>query len=416
MRVFLAPASTPVSPLEAPARDAMVLDRTLGETMARELGAVGLEVVQVASLEDGEERARRETEGAFVLLDSVFASRAAVKKFVAAARKQGSPAVVCALPKSLLTDGLAPIDGLDARDQPGKEAVWTAPFYFLRGASARLSEAAPLAIPYKEHVLRFPIPKAILGRTEQAVGISDTYVLNVSHWVHVLRANTVSLAGWWFERLAWGLFLGPLWFAWRIVCGFPWFGGRLAGSLRKVSFGANVHHTAHVELSVIGKGVTIGAHASVKNSFIADGAVINEGARIFGSVIGKGAFVATNSTVFGCVVYPGAFASQVLMQVSVLGRDSCALITSNFFDVNFEKNVRVSHSGRYVDSGAQFLGVCVGPDAKIGGGVWVASGREIPRGALVVKASGPIVAKIGELEPGVPYSAKDGVLVRATPP
>jgi acetyltransferase-like isoleucine patch superfamily enzyme len=413
MRVFLAPASAPVPPLDAPARDAMVLDRTLGETMARELAAAGLEIVQVASLEEGEARARQEADGGFVLLDSVLASRPAIRNFVAAAKKRSGPcALVCALPRALLSDGMAPIDGLDAREVPGKDAVWTAPFYFLRGGVASLAGAEPLVLPYKEHVLRFPIPRAVLGRTEQTVGISDSYLCNVSHWVHVLRVNTASLAGWWFQRIRWGVVLGPLWIVWRVLCGFPWVGGRLAGSLKKVSFGAKVHHTAHVELSVVKKGAVIGSHASIKNSFIDEGAMIGEGARIFGSVIGKGAFVATNSVVFGCVVYPGAFASQVLMQVSILGRDSCALITSNFFDVNFSKNVRVSHKGRYVDSGAQFLGVCVGPEARIGGGVWVASGREIPRGALVVKPSGSIVARVGELEPGVPYASRDGVLVR----
>jgi acetyltransferase-like isoleucine patch superfamily enzyme len=145
---------------------------------------------------------------------------------------------------------------------------------------------------------------------------------------------------------------------------------------------------------------------------VGEGAFIGEGARIFGSVIGKGAFVATNSSVFGSVVYPEAFASQVLMQFSVLGRRACALITSNFFDVNFSRNIRVSHRGKLVDSGSRYLGVCVGPSARIGGGVWVASGREIPAGALVVKPAGPTITHVGALEPGVPYAARDGKLVK----
>ena len=416
MRVFLAPAPALVNPLDAPAREALVLDRPLGETMARELASAGLEVIQVTSLEEAEARARKEAQGAFVLVDSVFASRTAVRRFIGSARKYSSDgALVCALPRSLLSDGLAAIDGLEARTSASGASVWTVPFYFLRGPSSSLANAGPLVLPYKEHVLRFPIPRAVLGRTEQSVAVGETFLCNVSHWVHILRVNTASLAGWWFERLRWGVFLGPLWVLWRVVRGFPWFGGRLTGSLRKVSFGARVHHLAHIELSVVEKGAVIGAHASIKSSFIGEGAMIGEGARIFGSVIGRGAFVATNSVVFGSVVYPGAFASQVLMQVSVLGRDSCALITSNFFDVNFSRNVRVFHRGAYVDSGAQFLGVCVGPEARIGGGVWVASGREIPRGALVVKPSGAIVTKVGTLEPGVPYASRDGTLVRVEP-
>jgi acetyltransferase-like isoleucine patch superfamily enzyme len=415
MRVFLAPASAPVPPLDAPARDALVLDRTLGETMARELAAAGLDVVPVPSLGDGEERARREPDGGFVLLDSVIASRTAIRRFVGAARRASGGAFALALPGALLTDGLAPLDGLDAREVPNGRPVWTVPFFFLRGASASIAGAEPLVLPFKELVLRFPIPRAILGRTEQTVGISETYACNVSHWVHVLRLNQVAIAGWWFDRVRWGVLLGALWMAWRVLCGFPWFGGRVLAGLRSTSMGAKVHYKAHLELSVVKKGAVVGAYACIKNSFIAEGAMIGEGARVFGSVIGKGGFVAAGSTVFGSVVYPGAFASQVLMQVSILGQDSCALITSNFFDVNFSRNVRVFHRGRYVDSGAQFLGVCVGPEARIGGGVWVASGREIPRGALVVKPAGPIVAKVGALEPGVPYASRDGVLVRVGP-
>ena len=101
MRVFLAPALAPVSPLDEPARDAVILDRTLGETMARELAAAGLELLAVSSLEEGEARAREEAEGGVVLLDSVIASRIVVRRFVKAARaRSGQVAVVCALPKS----------------------------------------------------------------------------------------------------------------------------------------------------------------------------------------------------------------------------------------------------------------------------------------------------------------------------
>ena len=42
---------------DGPARDAWLLDRTLGETMARDLAAASLEVVPVASLAEGEAKA-----------------------------------------------------------------------------------------------------------------------------------------------------------------------------------------------------------------------------------------------------------------------------------------------------------------------------------------------------------------------
>jgi acetyltransferase-like isoleucine patch superfamily enzyme len=414
MRVFLAPAAATVSPLDEPARDAVVLDRTLGQAMASELAAVGLERVNVASLEEGESRARAEAEGAFVLLDSVIASRVVVQRFVKAARtRAGSVALVCALPKGLGIDFLSHVEGLDPSEpKGGGAAVWTAPFYFLRGAAVSLASAEPLVLPYKEQILRFPVPVAVLGSSEHVVGMSESYLCNVSHWVHVLRVNTAAIAGWWFDRLRWGVVLGPAWIAWRLLSGFPWRGGRLAGGMKSVSWSAKVHHSAHLELSIVKRKATIGAHATVRNSFIDEGANIGDGARIFGSVIGKGAFVATNAIVFGAVVYPEAFAAQHIVQASILGRRSCVLAASYFFDVNFFRNIRVPHRGKLMDCGAQFLGVCVGPNTRVGAGVWVGSGREIPKNALLVRPQDDVAMRIGDVEPNVPYTVRGGALAK----
>ncbi len=178
----------------------------------------------------------------------------------------------------------------------------------------------------------------------------------------------------------------------------------------------SVHYTANLEFSVVRKGARISAHASVKHSFIDEGASIGEGARLFGAVIGKRAFVTPNSMVVGSVVYPGGFAAQQIMQASLLGRDACALTTSNFFDLNLSRNIRVVHKGKLRDCGSRFLGVCVGPDARVSAGVWVASGREIPSGALIVKPLGEAVHKLGVLEAGATYTVRDGALVRVEIP
>jgi hypothetical protein len=412
MRAFLAAADALVSPLDAPARDALILDRSLAETMARELRAVGLETVPVASLEEGEQRAKREPGGAFVLLDSVLASRTVVRRFVRTAqRRPGAVSVVCALPRALATDYLSHLDGLTPAESKAGGPVWTAPFFFIRG-EALLSKAELLLLPFKEQIIRLPAPVGVFGMAEYPVGISESYLCNASHWVHVLRANASAIAGWWFDRLRWGVVLGRAWVAWRVVCGFPWLGGRLGSSLKHVAFRARVHHTANLELTVVQKGAVIGANATIKNSFVAERAIIGEGARIFGTVIGPGAIVAANSVVAGSVVYPAAFAGQLFMQLSLLGREAAAFTNSNFFDLNFTRNIRVLHRGRFSDSGSRFLGACLGPGARVSAGVWLASGREVPKGALLVKPPGEAVGKLGALEPGVAYTVRDGALVK----
>ncbi len=374
-----------------------MLDRTLAETMARDLAAAGLEAVPVGSLEEGEGRARAEPEGGFVLVDSVLCSPTVIRRFMAAARaKPGSVALVCALPRAIGTDALSPIDGLTAAGD-----AWTAPFYFVRG-EGRIAAAELALQEYRENVLRFPIPFGILGREgeELKVGLSESYMCSVSHWLHVLRINNAAMAGWWVRRMRIGYVFGAIWLFWRFLLGFPWWGGRMFGAIRGVSWGARVHHTATAELSIVQKGAIVGAHASLRNSFVGEGAIIGEGARISGSVIGRGALVAPNSIVNLSVVYPGAMAAQYLMQASVLGRNASAFSNSCFYDLNFAKNIRVAHQGRIVDSGTQMLGVCVGPEARVAAGVWVASGREIPARALLIKSPGEVATNMGEAPPG----------------
>ena len=374
-----------VSPLGAPARDARVLDSTVGETMSRRFARAGLSAVRVASRAEGEDRARREPGGAFVTADAVLASRRVLEGFVRAApRSTGETTLVCALPRAAGTDRLSHVGGLEACDTTEGRA-WTAPLYFLRGGVA-LAQATSLVLPYRERTLRYPMPPAILGEpAELLVGASDSVLCRVGHWVHVLRINTAAIADWWFEHVRRGVVVGPGWMLVRALAGFPWVGGRFLGSMRHVEAGARVHHTANIELSVVQRGARVGAHAVVRNAFIGADAHVGDGACVVGSVVGRGAFVGAHAAVSGSVLYPGAMAGQALMQASLLGENAGAFTNSAFFDVNFARNVRVVTRDGLADSGSRILGVCLGPRARVAAGVWVASGREIPAGALLIR-------------------------------
>ncbi len=417
MRIFVAPADALIAPLDAPARDAWLFERTLGEAQASELAKVGLSIERTASFEEAVDRAQREPAGAFVLLDSVACSSLVLRRFVRAARRSPAGAYTCALPRGIATDNLAHIDGLEPRETPGGRGhVWTAPLHFIRG-SAPVASATPVVLPYKESVSTVPFPPVVDGKRTEQFAISESYLCNVVHWVHVLRINLAAIPAWWLARLRGGAYVGGVaWYAWRALCGFPWVGGRAQDSLRLVSWRAKVHRSARVGLSIVRRGATIGALANVDSSVIGPGAHVGDGAQVYGSVIGPGAWVGRNAVVVGSLVYPGALAAQLLMQVSLLGHESCAFSNSGFYDLNFSRNVRVAHRGQIVDSGSQFLGVCVGPEARVAAGVWVASGREIPRGAIVVKPPGEIAARIGALAPGEPHVVRDGVVVPLTPP
>jgi hypothetical protein len=419
MRVFLVHMPSLISPLDAPARDAWLLDCTLGQRMESELKSAGLSIEHSDSFAQAEEQARKESLGAFILADSVVCSRIVLRRFVKAAKKTRGPlSFVCALPRAQSTDAMSYVDGLNpAGGRTPDHTAWTAPFYFVRGNST-VEQAKPLILPYWEHILRFSLPPGMIGRQEDSIALSNSYLCNLSHWVHVLRINLSAMFSWWYDRLRSGFWLGGgSWFAWRALLGFPWTGGRLTEALSSVSSRAQCHHSATIELSVIQKGAKIGPQAIVRGSFIGASAKIENGARVINSVIGTGAFVSINSSVFASVVCPGALAGQLLMQGSVLGKNSCAFTNSGFFDINFSKNVRVLHRGRYADTGSPYLGVCVGPNARVSAGVWVASGREIPKDALLVKPTAEIAGRISsEIRPGEPAYVRDGVVVPQNEP
>ncbi len=417
MKVFIVHNATIISPLDAPAGSAWVLGRTLGESIERECSSNGFTIERTGSLKEAEEMARRESCGAFVVADSVACSRSVLRRFVRLAQKRRGPvSVVAALPKALNTNYTSVVDGLDpAVTSSPRQEVWTAPFYFLRGNSSA-ADAEPLVLPYKEYVIHYALPRGLLKQPEGMLALSDSYLCNINHWIHIHRVNMEALAALWFDRLYSGWWLsGVSWYAWRALRGFPWMGGRLFESLKSVSMRAHIHHSAYIELSVIQKGVTIAPRAIVSKSFIAEGATIMEGAQVTGSVIGEGAVVGRNAVVISSVVYPGALAAQFLMQGSLLGEEACALTNSAFFDINFNKNIRVAHRGRYVDIGSPYLGVCVGPRARVSAGVFVAHGREIPAGALLVKPPDEIANRIGEIRPDEPAAVSGGTVVSLNP-
>lgn len=413
MHVYLVHSPFIITPLEAPARDMWLLDRTLGETMERELLSAGLTIEKMLSLPEAEERAGREPDGAFILYDSVACSRVVIRRFIHAALKRKGPVLlVCSLPQSFAINYLSRVDGLSpAEGSSSNKDCWTAPFYFVRGKQS-VDHAEPLVLPYKERVIHYSVPSGLLGQKDEVYAISDSYLCNVNHWIHIHRVNMAALAAYWYDRLRSGMWVGGvLWCAWRALVGFPWVGGRLTESFRSVSVRSRVHHSAHIELSVIQKGATIGPRAIVSKSFVSEGAYIMDGAQVNGSVIGRGAVVGKNSIVFSSVVYPGALASQLLMQGSVLGENSCALTNSGFTDINFTRNVRVAHRGRFIDIGTPYLGVCLGPEARVSAGVWVASGREVPKGALLVMPPSCIAQRFDGIRPGEPAVIRDGMVV-----
>jgi acetyltransferase-like isoleucine patch superfamily enzyme len=270
---------------------------------------------------------------------------------------------------------------------------FAAPLWVL-ARGARTAEARPRLLAWKEHVQKVQLPVGMSGERELAIGVSDAYMVRVDHWAHILWLNQIALVGHWADT--WNRRGGRLWLVWRALLGFPWANGRLGAAIRSVHRKAKVHHRAFVDSSVIEEGAEIGANAVVRLSWIGKGARVEDGAVVNASVLGPKATVASGSTVTAAVLYPEAFAAQHKMQLCVFGEASVAFTGSYFYDVNFARSIQVAHRGKVVDTGERFLSVCLGPWARVAGGVWVASGREVPAGALVVQPTDGVLYKMDE--------------------
>jgi hypothetical protein len=381
-----------VSPFEQPAGDAWLLDRTVRERTRALLEDQGLAIEEVATLADAEAAAASVGAGSIIVVDSVAFSapllRALIKLFATAS----ATSIQAALPVAVSTTRLSHIEGL-ARASVGGAEVFTAPLYAV-APGGTIAAAVPTLLPFKEKVHQFPIPPGMTGETTAKFAVSDTWMIRIDHWVHIQRVNMVAMVTAWAERVR--TLRGKLWLGWRLIAGFPWTSGRLVTSMRWVHPSAKIHHTAHVAGSVIEAGAVIGARCIVNGSYIGKGARIEDGAHVDLAIIGPGASVSSLSGVRASVVYPRAYAAQLGMQLSVLGEGSVAFSGSYFQDLNFLGNVKVMHRGKPVDAGDRFVGVCLGPWARVAGALWVSAGREIPAGALVVMDPRSMLSKTDE--------------------
>ena len=389
---FLVRETALIPPLEAPGGDAWLLDRTVRERARTLLTAAGLEVHDVATVSDAEAATRGLADGSIIASDAVAFSAEVLRNLLAAYARSSAPALIAALPSAVSTRLLSHVDGLTAVTIDGADA-FTAPLWAV-APGADTAAATPALLPFKEQVIDLPIPIGMLGLATVPLGVSESWMVRIDHWLHLQRVSMLALISTWSElgKSAGG----KLWYLWRALLGFPWSRGRLLTSIRRIHRTAKVHHTAHVELSVVEEGAEIGAGAIVKNSWIGKGARIDDGAVVNACVVGAGAMISNMTAISAAVLYPKSFAAQTKMQMCVLGEGAVAFTGSFFYDINFSANVRVAHRGRVVDSGERIASVCVGPWARVAGGLWVASGREIPAGSLIIQDPSRVLTRLDD--------------------
>jgi acetyltransferase-like isoleucine patch superfamily enzyme len=271
----------------------------------------------------------------------------------------------------------------------------------------------PVPVDLDEKRFRVPVPRQYFGDEGLEVGLTARAVLCVRHWVHVLRVNQVAAGAAFRATRPLRGALAVLWAALRAFSCNRW---KVLGKLNRVGKGCDVHPTAVVEGSTLGPGCLVGPGARVRFSTLGAGVQVLPGAGVEFSTLGAGAMVASNCNVNFCVLYPGAAACQYLLQLSVLGRDVVTTGAAFSMDMHFTRDVHVEKDGRLEPAGTRFLGCCLGHGVTLGTGFWLAPGRAVPNGYVVVRDPSAVLARIPPgLPPGVPLAVRGGTLVAPAP-
>lgn len=269
--------------------------------------------------------------------------------------------------------------------------------------TARLLAAPVIAVDPDERVLEGALLPGGAG-----IPLSDRVVLPVRHQVGLLWASLLGLG----PRL-WGLLVGRGALSWtRLVWGALRAASvdplRVAGTL---SQGGWVHPSATVEASWLGEGCRVDAGAVVRGCILGAGSRVEPLAHVEGCVLGQGVVVQRQALSKFSVLADRAVLGGVV-QLAVLGPDSALKLGSYAMDQGLTAAVRVPRGGELVPAPTGMHGVCLGPGAQVGSGVWVAPGRVIPAGVTVLGAS---ALSRTDVEPGT-YLVRDGRLVQIRRP
>jgi carbonic anhydrase/acetyltransferase-like protein (isoleucine patch superfamily) len=217
----------------------------------------------------------------------------------------------------------------------------------------------------------------------------DEMVYQIDHWIHLQHVNVLAMAAWGHEqrRLYTEGPLLPRLARWIGLMGRarsldPF---RIANSLVHRGAGCVIHPSATVEACALGDGVIVGPHAVVRGCLVGDGCRIDDHASVGFSVLGRDVRLTKGAEVNLSVLMDGALVSRGGgLQSSVVGRGAFIAQHAIVMDRTFQQEVQVLDEGARVSSGRGFLGVALGHGARVGAGVVLGYGAELPNGATVV--------------------------------
>lgn len=271
------------------------------------------------------------------------------------------------------------------------------------------ASASPRVVPKRE--IGIPVRMPLLGDPESTTmvfPVTSSVACHVEHWVHVLWLNHLAFGIRWMEIAR----AHKVWSGARALAAFPYSRAAFLRSFVRRGKNVRIHPSAHVEASILGDNVTIGARATVRNSILGDGVEVGDHASVIASTVGARAFVTPKSFVVWSTAYPESVATNLKMQMCVLGHRAAVSTWAGMIDAKFKGHIAVLHDGEQKTTERSFLGSCIGHDAFVGAKVLIHPGREVPNGVHIAMRPDEIISEIPPgLEPGVPMVRDSGTLV-----
>ena len=406
MKAYLWRTGLTIEPFQDPAADSLVLNRPLRDHQKEILAHFGLDATEIddpGSIQEQE----------YVLVkDNLYFSRIAFEKFLKkalAARTSGA----CALEQGPFTEFTKFIQNVRIENDPAtnKDTVIYGLYYVHGkiGDASAFDSLPPILIDAQQRA--FPVEPGTFMPSSVDIKFAPAYteaiLMHICHWTHIWLLNLLTLGS-----ALLSTFLGSkMRLALRALSAFSLNKHKIANRFVVKGRHCDIHPTALVQGSILGDHVKIGPYCIVQGSILGDHVKISEQTIIMGSVLGEGVSTCPRGWVKLCVVYPGSSTGR--MHACLIGRNVFMASLSYFFDVKLKGTIKVLHQGKYFDTGMNFLGGCVGHGANIGPDTWLASGREVPNGAMIMKDPMEVISIVPpDLPPSEPLTVWNGVLTR----
>ncbi|MEE2787655.1 MAG: hypothetical protein VX589_09975 [Myxococcota bacterium] len=370
MRVFIEPSGRVIEPFKDPVRETLVGNRPLHDWQADAIRQAGLE--QISALQPP----------CLVLPDTIFCTGRSLREFVDGARGRNS---VFVLAESRFGQHTTPVQPHVDRVDAG----WR--FNKIRWCSGGDEPFEDVCVSPHEKPFDVPVNNPYLQTDKLEFSMTPAPVMTIHHWVHILWANQVYGGIELASVPKWKWIIKGLWAFVRAFSVNKW---RIMAKLNQIGAGCDIHPTAIVECSSLGRNVKVGPYARVLLSKIDDGAEIMAGAQVEFCTMAARAIVTENTVVRFSVMYPESVVSQYLMQQCVFGYRAVTTSGAYSMDLNFDREIRVPLDGELHSTGQRFIGSAFGHRCRVGTGFWMASGRMIPNDYFVVRDSADVLSRI----------------------